>query len=88
MKAINTTAMIAILAAALTTSVSLAEAKSKTKRNAERVVNILPISKPAKALVRGNIRIYDRVGWEAGRLAIIKQYGPTADPGPYPGYNN
>jgi len=30
-----------------------------------------------------NVKIYGRVGWEAGRLISIRQY--RIDPGPYPG---
>lgn len=34
-------------------------------------------------LMKWNVRIYGRVGWELGRLISIRQYG--IDPGPYPG---
>lgn len=30
-----------------------------------------------------NVKIYGRVGWEAGRMISIRQY--RIDPGPYPG---
>ncbi len=34
-------------------------------------------------LMKLNVQIYGRVGWEIGRLLAKRQYG--IDPGPYPG---
>lgn len=81
---------VAVLALTLALGMTsgMAEAKSKTKRAAEIATKLLPIPKPAKTLVKANIRIYDRVGWEAGRLISTIEHGPAGDPGNYPGYNN
>lgn len=34
-------------------------------------------------LLKANVKIYGRVGWELGRLTAMRKYG--VDPGPYPG---
>jgi hypothetical protein len=84
----NTKKLALTLMVATIAMVGSAEAKSKTKRAAETAVKVLPMSKPAKTLMKVNIRIYDRMGWEAGRLISTMEHGPSGDPGKYPGYNH
>lgn len=87
-KTLKLVAAVMAVALALGANAGMAEAKSKTKKAAEIAVKMLPIPAPAKALMRANLRIYDRAGYNLGRELVIRQYGPSADPGPYPGYNN
>jgi hypothetical protein len=40
---------------------------------------------PVVRLTKENIKIYDRLGWEAGRYMSVRKHGSAGDPGPYPG---
>jgi hypothetical protein len=89
---ITTKKVLAVAVSSIIASVCLisvdAQAKSRTKRVAEAATQILPLSGTGKRLMKGNIRIYDRLGWEAGRYLSVSKHGAAGDPGRYPGYDN
>jgi hypothetical protein len=85
---IAATLLTTVIAASFSANVTAAERPGVAKgiSNAAKVACKAPKPNALTKAACANVRIYDRVGWEAGRYISVKKHGKDADPGKYPGY--